>query len=74
MPYILKEHITKSEDIKQTYISKHNLKRENEVISSRISDLKKLHYHTVKSLLLLMRSIRSKNNSGFCGLNCLHLF
>ena len=61
MPYILKEHVIKSKDITQAYILKHILKRENEVILSMIS-----HYHTVKSLSPLMKSIKSsvKQNHG----------
>ena len=48
MPYNTKE-------IRQTYKSKHNLKRESQVIFLIITDSKKWHYLAVKNLSALFR-------------------
>ena len=56
--------------IRHAYKSKYNLKRENQVILLMITDVKKLHYLTVKSLSALFRGITGNNNGDFYCLNC----
>ena len=46
-----------AEKIKLAYKSKHNFKRENQVILSMITEGKKWHYLAVKSLSVLLRGI-----------------
>ena len=46
-----------TEKIRLAYKSKHNFKRENQVILLMITDAKKLHYLAVKSLSALLRGI-----------------
>ena len=67
MPYNTKE-------TEPAYVSKHNLKRENEVILLMITDGEKGHYLVVKSLSALLRGITSNNNGDFYCLNCFHSF
>ena len=50
--------------------SKYNLKRENQVILSMITDGEKWHYLAVTSLSALFRGIASNNNGDFYCLNC----
>ena len=59
-----------TEKIRHAYKSKHNLKRENQVILLMISDGEKWHYPAVKSLSALFRKITSKHNGDFYCLNC----
>ena len=60
-------HNTKK--IRHVYKSKHNLKRENQVILLMITDGEKWHYLTVKSLSALLRGITSKHDEDFYCLN-----
>ena len=50
-------------------MSKHNIKRKNQVSSLMITDGKKWHYLAVKSSALL-RGITSNHNGDFYCLNC----
>ena len=61
-----------TEKIRLAYKSKHNFKRENQVILLMITDGKKWHYLAVKSLPALLRGITSNHNGGFYCLSCLH--
>ena len=63
-----------TDKIRNAHKSKHNLSRENQVIFLLITDGKKLHYLTVKSLSALLKGITSKNNGDFYCSNCLHLY
>ena len=63
-----------TEEIRHAYKSKHNLKRENQVILLMIPDVKKWHYLAVKKLSAFIKGITSKHNGDFCCLNCLHSF
>ena len=54
------------------YKSKHDFKRENQVILLTISDGKKWHYLAVKSVPALLRGITSNHNWDFYCLNCFH--
>ena len=56
--------------IRHTYKSKHNLKRENQVILLMITDGEKWHYLAVKSFSALLREITSNHKEDFCCLNC----
>ena len=58
-----------AENIRLAYKSKHNFKRENQVILLMITDGKKWHYLAVKSLSALFRGITSNNNGEFYSLN-----
>ena len=58
MPYNTKE-------IRLSYKSKHNFKRENQVILLMITDSKKCHYLAVKSFSALFRRVTSNNNGDF---------
>ena len=62
-----------TEKIKFAYKSKHNFKRENQITFLMITDGKKWHYFTVKSLSALLRGVTSNRNGDFC-LNCFHLY
>ena len=62
-------HNTK--EVRHAYKTKHDLSRENKVSLLMITDGKKCHYLTVKSLL---RGIKSKRDGGFYCLNCLHSY
>ena len=59
-----------TKEIRHAYKSKHNLKRENQVILSMITNGKKWHYLAVKSLSALLRGIKSKHKEEFYFLNC----
>ena len=50
-----------TEKIRLAYKSEHNFKRENQVILLMITDGKKPHYLTVKSLSALLRGITSNH-------------
>ena len=69
MPYNTKK-------IRLTYKSKHNFKRENQVILLMITDGKKWHYLAVKrkSLSALLTGITSKHVGDFYCLNCFHSY
>ena len=60
-----------TEEIRQTYKSKYNLKRENQVILVMITDGEKWHYLAVKKLSALFRGITGNINGDF---NCLNFF
>ena len=61
-----------TEKIRLAYKSKHNFKRENQVILLMITDGKKWHYLAVKSLPALLRGITSNHEGDFYCLNCFH--
>ena len=63
-----------TEKIRPAYISKHNLKRENQVILLMITDGKKWHYLVVKKLSVLFRGITFSNNGELYCLNCFYSF
>ena len=63
-----------TEEIRHVYKSKHNLKRENQVILLMITDGKKWPYLPVKGLSALLRGITSKHNEDFYCLNCFDSF
>ena len=63
-----------TEKIRLAYKSKHNFKRENQVILLMINDGKKWHYITVKRLSALLRGITSNHKEDFYCLNCFHLY
>ena len=63
-----------SQEIRHTYKSKHNIKRENQVIILMITDNEKWYYLAVKSLSALFKGITSKHVGDFYCLNCQHLF
>ena len=54
-----------TEEIRFSYKSKYNYKRENQVILLMITDGKKWLYLAVKSLLALLRGITSNHNGDF---------
>ena len=56
-------HNTKQ--IRHVYKSKHNFKRENQVILLMITDGTKWHYLAVKSLSALLRGTTSNHNGDF---------
>ena len=56
------------------YVSKHNHKRENQVILLISTDGKKWDYLDVKSLSALFRGITSKHDRDFYCLNCFHSY
>ena len=61
-------------EIRDTYISKHNLTHKNQVIVLMITNGEKWHYLTVKKLSALICKITSKHDGDFYCLNCLHSF
>ena len=63
-----------TEKIRLAYKSKHNFKRENQIILLMIADGKKWHYLTVKSLSALLRGITSNHKEDFYCLNCFHSY
>ena len=63
-----------AEKIRLAYKSKHNFKRENQVILLMITDGKKWHYLAVKSLSALLRGITSNHDGDFYCLNCFHSY
>ena len=54
-----------TEKLRPAYKSKHNFKRENQVILLMITDGKKWHYLTVKTLSALLRGVTSKIRKTF---------
>ena len=56
------------------YVSKHNSKREKQVIVVMIQNGKRRHYLEVKKLSALLRGIASTSDGDFFCLNCLHSF
>ena len=67
LPYNTKE-------IRVAYKSKHNFKRESQVILLMITDGEKWHYLAVKNLRRLLRGITSNHNGDFYCLNCFHSY
>ena len=63
-----------TEEIRHAYKSKHNIKREFQVILLMITDGKKWHYLAVKKVSALFRGITSKHEGDFYCLNCFHSF
>ena len=63
-----------TEIIRLAYKSKHNFKHENEVILLMITDGKKWHYLTVKSLSALVKGIPLNHVADFYCLNCFHSY
>ena len=63
-----------TEKIRLAYKSKYNFKRQNQVILLMITDGKKWHYLTVKSLSALLRGITSNHKEDFYCLNCFHWY
>ena len=61
-----------AENIRLAYKSKHNFKRENQVILLMITDGKKWHYLAVKKLSVLLREITLNHVGDFHCLNCFH--
>ena len=59
-----------TEKVRVAYKSKHNEKRENQVILLMINDGKKWHYLAVKSFPALAKGITGNHNGDFCCLNC----
>ena len=59
-----------TEKIRVAYKSKHNKKRENQVILLMITDGKKWYYLAVKSFPALAKGITGNNNGDFYCLNC----
>ena len=53
------------EEIKQTYISNHDLNRENKVIPLMINNGKKWQYLAVKILPILLQGITSNNQGQY---------
>ena len=62
------------EKIQPANVSKHNSKREKQVIHLVISDGKKWHYLAVKKLSALLRGITSKHQGDVYCLNCFYSF
>ena len=67
LPYNTKE-------IRVAYKSKHNFKRESQVILLMITDGEKWHYLAVKNLRRLLRGITSNHNGDFYCLNCFYSY
>ena len=63
-----------TEKIRLACKSKHNFKRENQVILLMITDGKNWHYLAAKSLSALLRVITSKHVGDFYCLNCFHSY
>ena len=63
-----------SEQIRHAHISKHNSKRENQVILLMITENEKWHYLAIKKLPPLFCKITSKHDRGIFCLNCFHSF
>ena len=60
--------------IRLAYKSKHNFKRENQVILLMITDGEKWHYLAVKSLSRLLRGMTLNHVEDFYCLNCFHSY
>ena len=63
-----------TEETRHAYKSKHNLKRENQVILLMITDSEKWHYLATKKLSALFKGITSKHRGDFYCLNCFHSY
>ena len=63
-----------TEEIRHAYKSKHNSKRENQVILVMITDAEKWHYLAAKKLSALLKGITSKHKGGFYYLNRFHSY
>ena len=63
-----------TQEIRHAYKSKHNLKRENQLILLMITDGEKWHYLTVKKWSVLLKGITSKHKGDFYCLNCFHSY
>ena len=61
-----------AENIRLAYKSKHNFKRENQVVLLMTTDGKRWHYLAVKSLSALFRGITLNHDGNFYCLNCFH--
>ena len=57
-----------------TYISKHSLNHENQIILLMILNEGRLHYLAVKRISVLLRGLTSKHDGAFYCLNCLYSF
>ena len=69
-----KKATVNTKKIRHAYISKYDLKRKNQVILLMITDGKKWHYLSVKSLSGLLKGITSKHVRDFYSLNCFHTY
>ena len=63
-----------TEEIRHAHKSKHDLKRDNQLILLMITDGGKWHYLAIKKLSALLRGITSKHEGDFYCLNCFHSF
>ena len=63
-----------TDKIRLAYKSKHNFKRENQVILLVITDGKKWHYLTATSLSALLKGITPNHKGDFYCLNYFHLY
>ena len=63
-----------TEEIRHAYKSKHNLRRENQVILLMIADGENWHYLAAKQLSALLKRITSKHKGDFYCLNCFHSY
>ena len=63
-----------TEGKRHAYNSKHNLKRENQVVLLMITDGEKWHYFAVKHLSALLKGISSKHKGDFYCINCFHSY
>ena len=64
----------KKKEIRQAYISKHNLGCSNRVIFPRITNGKKWHYLAANILSRLLRRIKSNHHGNYYCMNCLYPF
>ena len=65
----------KTKEIRQAYISEHNVKRNNQVDLLLITDgTSNWHYLAIKKISGLLRGITSNHNGDFYCLNCLHSY
>ena len=63
-----------TEEVRHAYMSKYNLKRENQVILLFVNDCEKWHYLAVKSFSAWLTGITSKHNGDFyCTIVFTHL-
>ena len=63
-----------TKQIRLTYNSKYNRKRENQMILLMINDSEKWHYLPIKSLPSLLRGITSNRNGNFYCFSCFHSY
>ena len=63
-----------TDKMRLAYKSKYNFKCENQIILLMITDGKKPHYLTVKSLSALLREMTSNHIGDFYFLNCFHSY